>query len=155
MKRPPWRFTDFTEGRSLVALTFPKSIRFKHSSEFLRVKTTGRAYSGRLMTVGVLKGGNATKVGLITSKRVGGAVVRNRVRRRMRELMRLTQQQWIPGTQVVLIARHAAADATFADLRKELLRLAERAGVLIKEPVKPVSGVIPSVDSATERGSHA
>ena len=62
-----------------MPLTFPKSVRLKYSSEFLRVKTAGRAHTGRLMTVGVLKAETGpARVGLITSKRVGGAVERNR-----------------------------------------------------------------------------
>ena len=113
-----------------MALTFPKTFRFQRSSEFLRVKTAGRAHSGRLMTVGVLKGCAASKVGLITSKRVGGAVERNRVRRRLRELMRQTRPQWAPGVCVVVIARHAAVKASFEALCGEWLHLARRAGVL-------------------------
>jgi len=111
------------------------------------VKTEGRAYSGRFMTVGVLKGCEATRVGLITSKRVGGAVERNRVRRRLRELMRLTRQQWVPGVWVVAIARRAAVDARFGELQNEWLRLAERAGILPKDVFKPVA-------STTEGGAH-
>ena len=127
-----------------MPLTFPKSIRFKHSSEFFRVKTEGRAYSGRLMTVGVLKGCDSIRIGLITSKRVGGAVERNRVRRRLRELMRLTLPQWTPGVWVVGISRHAAVNATFAELKNEWLRLAVRAGILPKEILEPMK------DSAEE-----
>jgi ribonuclease P protein component len=124
-----------------VALTFPKTFRFQRSSEFLRVKTAGRAYSGRFMTVGVLKECATAKVGLITSKRVGGAVERNRVRRRLRELMRETRPQWAPGVCVVVIARRAAVKASFEALRGEWLYLAKRAGVL--------------VPSETERDPHA
>lgn len=125
-----------------MALTFPKSFRFQRSSEFLRVKTAGRAYSGRLMTVGVLKGCAASKVGLITSKRVGGAVDRNRVRRQLRELMRLTRSEWTPGVCVVVIARHAAVKASFEALRGEWFHLARRAGVL--PPPEPVTeGSVP------------
>jgi len=114
-----------------VPLTFPKSVRLKYSSEFLRVKTAGRAHTGRLMTVGVLKAETGpARVGLITSKRVGGAVDRNRVRRRLRELMRHTMPQWTPGVWVVVIARHSAVQASFEALRSEWLRLATRAGVL-------------------------
>ena len=119
-----------------MPLTFPKSIRLKDSSEFLRVKTAGRAFSGRFMTVGALAGCDATKAGLITSKRVGGAVERNRVRRRLRECMRLSRPQWVSGVWVVAIARHAAVSASFAELQAEWLRLAVRAGVLPKEPAR-------------------
>ncbi|MCX6968455.1 MAG: ribonuclease P protein component [Verrucomicrobia bacterium] len=125
-----------------MPLTFPKSIRLQHSSEFLRVKTQGRAFSGRFMTVGVLKGCDATRVGLITSKRVGGAVERNRVRRRLRELMRLTRPQWVSGVWVVAIARHAAVNAPFAELQREWLKLAERAGILQNPQPKEGGGCV-------------
>ena len=120
-----------------MALTFPKSVRLTQSPEFLRVKTEGRAYSGRFMTVGVLKGCASTKAGFITSKRVGGAVERNRVRRRLRELVRLTKPLWAPGVWVVLIARKAAVNARFAELRTEWLRLGERAGVVPRQSGEP------------------
>jgi len=132
-----------------VPLTFPKSIRFQHSSEFLRVKTAGRAYSGRLMTVGVLKECDATRIGLITSKRVGGAVERNRVRRRLRELMRLSLPQWTANVWVVAIARHTAVKASFAEMQNEWLRLAVRAGILSKETLEPMKH---SADEGGRRG---
>ena len=91
------------------------------------------------MTVGVLKGCTSTRVGLITSKRVGIAVERNRARRQLRELMRLTRQQWNPGVWVVVIARRAAVGARFAELHDEWLRLARRAGVLLKAPPASVA----------------
>jgi len=137
-----------------VSLTFPKSIRFKHSSEFLRVKTSGRAYSGRLMTVGVLMKCDETRIGLITSKRVGGAVERNRVRRQLRELMRLTLPQWTSGVWVVAIARRTAVTASFAELQNEWLRLARRAGILPKEILEPMKDTAQQEDSAGEGSSR-
>jgi ribonuclease P protein component len=101
------------------------------------VKTEGRAHSGRFLTLGVLRGCPSSKVGLITSKRVGGAVDRNRVRRRLRELMRLSRPSWAEGVWFVAIARRAAVSASFAELQAEWLRLATRAGVLPKPPQQP------------------
>ncbi len=89
------------------------------------------------MALGVLPGRTASKVGLITSKRVGGAVERNRIRRRLRELTRLTRPAWTPGVWVVVIARRAAVSASFAELQAEWLRLAVRAGVLPKPSETP------------------
>ena len=123
-----------------MSLTFPKSARLQHRSEFLQVKAEGRAYPGRYLTLGVLPGRPASKVGLITSKRVGGAVDRNRVRRRLRELMRSARPAWAPGVWVVAIARRAAVTASFAELQAEWLRLAIRAGVLPKPPAPPKPG---------------
>lgn len=128
-----------------MALTFPKSARLTLDSEFRRVKTEGRSHGGRYLALGVLKNaGDAsaaaggTRAGLIASRRVGNAAVRNRIRRRLRELVRTTRPGWIPAVWVVVIARRAAADATFAQLRQEWLRLARRAGVLAaaKKPEK-------------------
>lgn len=117
-----------------MSLTFPKAVRLAHRSEFLQVKAEGRAHSGRYLTLGVLPGRPASRVGLITSKRVGGAVDRNRVRRRLRELARMTRSEWAPGVWIVAIARRAAVTASFAELQAEWMRLAIRAGVLPKPP---------------------
>jgi ribonuclease P protein component len=66
------------------------------------------------------------KVGIITSKRVGGAVVRNRVRRRLRELVRHSHAHFPSGSLIVVIAKPAAAAASFEELRGEWLLLARR-----------------------------
>jgi len=91
------------------------------------------------MILGVLKGAGSNRVGVITSRKVGGAVVRNRVRRRMRELLRLSRPHWTPDAWLVLIARRAAAGASFAELQAEWLKLARRSGFLVAEP-RPQEG---------------
>ena len=70
------------------------------------------------------------RVGLVTSKRVGGAVVRNRVRRRLREIVRKHQHALRPGLWLVIVARPAAGRATSAELEAEWLRLLERGRVV-------------------------
>ena len=70
------------------------------------------------------------RAGFVTSKRVGGAVVRNRVRRRLREIVRKYQHALRSGIWVVLIARPAAARASSIALEDEWLRLAKRASIL-------------------------
>jgi len=86
------------------------------------------------MTLGFLKNADSSKAGIITSRRVGGAVVRNRVRRRLREVLRLTRSRWAPGVWLVVVARSAAAKADFDELREEWLRLAKRSGILLEAP---------------------
>ena len=71
-----------------------------------------------------------TRVGFITSKRVGGAVERNRVRRRLREIIRQHRASLHAGSWLVVIARHTAARATSAELEADWLRLARRASIL-------------------------
>jgi ribonuclease P protein component len=70
------------------------------------------------------------RAGFVTSKRIGNAVIRNRVRRRLREIVRLHQHQISGGFLIVTIARPAAAKASYAALEHEWLRLAERASIL-------------------------
>jgi ribonuclease P protein component len=84
-----------------------------------------------LLTLGVLRleEGAAFRVGFVTSWRVGGAVVRNRVRRRLREILRRNQHALGKGMWLVVIARPAAAKADSAALEKEWLRLAQRAAL--------------------------
>ncbi len=68
--------------------------------------------------------------GLITTKKLGIAVIRNRIRRRLREIVREHQTQLLDGLHLVIIARWRAADADLDELRKDFLRTAERAGIL-------------------------
>jgi ribonuclease P protein component len=67
------------------------------------------------------------RYGFVTSKRLGGAVVRNRVRRRLREIVRNADAK--PGYDVVLSAKTTAAAAAFADLRASVAKLMGRAGI--------------------------
>ncbi len=110
-----------------MRLRFPKSARLTRTSEFLKVKDKGQSCHGRLIVLSFLKTGDTqTRVGLITSRRVGNAVIRNRVRRRLREIIRLSRSRLKPGHWLVLIARKSAADATYASIEQEWLKLAAR-----------------------------
>ena len=70
------------------------------------------------------------RAGFITSRRVGGAVTRNRIRRRLREIVRHHQHELVGNSWIVLIASRRAADATYQALEDEWLRLAKRASIL-------------------------
>jgi ribonuclease P protein component len=119
------------EGRAR-SLPFPKARRLTRSAEFARVRTEGKALRGSLLVLGLLETGNEEqfRAGFVTSKRVGGAVVRNRVRRRLREIVRRHQHQLRTGIWLVVIARPNAAGATHRALEDEWLRLAKRAFIL-------------------------
>ena len=85
------------------------------------------------MVLSVLKNQEAegsARIGIITSRRVGTAVVRNRVRRRFREIVRVDRPLLGTGCWLVLIARQSAVDATFSQIHDEWRTLARRAGVL-------------------------
>ena len=60
-------------------------------------------------------------------------MVRNRTRRRLREVYRLNEEKFTPGWDIVVVARTRAVDAPFEKLTASFLRLAEKAGLLMEE----------------------
>jgi ribonuclease P protein component len=93
------------------------------------VLKTGRKAGDRLLLMSATRsGGPSHRYGLAVSKRVGGAVVRNRLKRRLRELLRDIEGQegsW----DVVVTARHGAGEASFEELRRSVESLAGRLGI--------------------------
>src|SRR5438270_13982598 len=110
---------------------FPRARRLTHSAEFEGVKKNGRVERGHLLLLSVLQTNEARfRAGFITSRTLGAAVVRNRTRRRLREIVRKHQRAIHDGLWIVIIARANAAKASYAELEVEWLRLAERASIL-------------------------
>ena len=97
-------------------------MRLTDSSEFERVYKQGTAYRGRLFSVHAFPNELGTlRLGLSVSKKVGNAVVRNTLRRRMREIF--TAAGNAEGNlDLVISARPAARDAAFEELREEFDR---------------------------------
>lgn len=130
-----------TAGGRGPRLRFPKAARLTEAREFQHVKLHGRSLPGRLLVLGYLVDAESapeagSRVGLVTSRRVGGAVQRNAVRRHLREAVRQARPRLRGGCWIVLIARYTAARASGSELAKEWLKLAGRAGILL-----PLSGV--------------
>jgi ribonuclease P protein component len=115
------------------SLSFPKRRRLTRASEFELIKRDGSVRRGKLLILGVMSAENsgALRAGFITCRRLGSAVVRNRVRRRLREIVRRRQHHLRPGFWIVVIARRDAANATYHALEDEWLRLARRASILL------------------------
>ena len=112
-------------------LRFPRTKRLTAAAEFQGVREEGRLTRGEILSLGVLLTGSADmRAGFVTSRKVGGAVVRNRVRRRLREIVRRHQHEILDGVWVVTIASPRAARASYAALEDEWLRLARRAFIL-------------------------
>ena len=119
---------------SAVRLKFPRSARLKLSGEFLKLKKAGASFHGKFMVLSVLQVEVAAeaRIGIITSRRVGPAVTRNRVRRRFREFVRADRPQLRSNYWIVLIARQRAAAATFLQIQAEWRMLAARAAVFLQ-----------------------
>ena|SRR5205814_7174500 len=117
----------------LDSFCFPKTRRLTHRSEHNYVKRDGIPRRGKLLILNVMpvEDAGAWRAGFVTSRRLGGAVVRNRVRRRLREIVRLHQHELRQGFWFVIIARHEAATASYGMLEDEWLRLGRRASILL------------------------
>lgn len=99
--------------------------------EFTAISERGTTRSTSLLSVRFLRTDLETvRFGMATSRRIGGAVVRNRVRRRLREALRAMQPTFRPGWDVLIIARPAIVEADHAALVGSLRRTLERGGVL-------------------------
>ena len=70
------------------------------------------------------------RIGITVSKKLGHAVVRNRIRRRLREVYRLNEEKFQPGWDIVVVARSRCVEADFQSLTKAYLSLAAKAGIL-------------------------
>ncbi len=107
--------------------------RLRLRNDFAAVYRNGRTQSNQLLVLRVLPNAReTTRFGFVVGKIVGGAVVRNRVKRRLREAARLLPVQ--PGFDLVIGARKPSADATFDALRRSLTSLAERSKICSATP---------------------
>jgi ribonuclease P protein component len=112
-------------------LRFPKSSKIRSSADFATVRGKGRTTQSSCLRLSChASGDQPTRFGIVTSRRVGGAVVRNKVRRRIREIIRSAMPDIRPGLLVVTIAKPGAAGASFDTLRSEWLLLARRLSIL-------------------------
>jgi ribonuclease P protein component len=112
--------------------SFNKSRRLTTRREFQAVRDQGSKVRGRFLSLGtmMLEHDNVFRAGFITSRKIGGAVVRNRVRRRLREIVRRHQHEIKRALWLVVIALPPAASVTYDELEAEWLRLAKRASIL-------------------------
>ena len=115
---------------SRIRFRFPRASRLNRASEFNLVKTSGKSWTGRHLVLATLVRHEGLRIGIITTRRIGSAVARNRVRRKIREIFRLNRPRLKSGYWLVTIARHSAANASYTELEKDWLRLADRASIL-------------------------
>ena len=110
-------------------MQFSKSLKESHL--FRRLYHKGRsAANGYLVLYCRRNGSQGNRIGLTVSRKLGHAVVRNRVRRRLREIYRLHEASFLPGWDVVVVARSRAVTASYRSLERAYLSLARKLGLL-------------------------
>lgn len=109
-------------------MKFPREARLVRRGEFDDVYRAGRRRSSSHFTV-FLRANELpeSRFGVSIKKALGGAVVRNRIRRRLREIVRCHRSEIPAGWDIVIHPKSAVDQAPFAELAEELLRLLERA----------------------------
>lgn len=117
-----------------VRLRLPRECRLKRKSDFASAKVQGeRVISGCLIANFLARPpGLRSRLGVITSRKIGAAVARTRARRLLREAFRLHQHELERSVDLVLIARNSIAGKKFADVEKDFLRALKQSGLLKK-----------------------
>ena len=112
-------------------MKFSSALKLNHI--FRRLYATSGHANGYLVLYARKNRMNTNRVGVTVGKKLGHAVVRNRVRRRLREVYRLNEELFTPGWDIVVVARSRCISADFGKLTQAYLSLAEKAGILRKE----------------------
>ena len=109
-------------------MLYTTSLKLNHI--FRRLYSTGGHGNGFLAMYVRKNRSSENRVGVTVSKKLGKAVVRNRVRRRLREVYRLNESRFLPGWDIVVVARRRAITASFSELTGAYLSLAKKSGIL-------------------------
>ena len=119
--------------RDLRDFSFPATARVRSRTDFLKVQRSGRKVRGRCFILLAARNGLiSSRFGITVSKKIGSAVERNRVKRKIREIQRLTRREILPGYDVIVIARRESGGIPFEEMKSEYCRLAHLAGLAKK-----------------------
>jgi ribonuclease P protein component len=131
-----------------TGLRFPRTAKLLKHSDFQRVYKSGKRHFSGLMTVFFLPrsdGESEPRVGFTVSRALGGAVKRNRIKRRMREAVRLHRRELTSRVDVVFNPKKLAADAEFSQIESEVKKAFEviqkATARTAKEESKPVQKI--------------
>lgn len=141
-----WAYTQGTELAGECALCtlrfvygalMKRAYRLRRPDQFRRARREGRLFTTALLSLHVVANRRRrTRCGFVVGKHIGGAVERNRAKRRVREAVRLVLPMIAPGYDLVFVVRSPAIlDATFSSIQLALEQLLRRAAIWIQPPV--------------------
>jgi ribonuclease P protein component len=117
-------------GASPHKASFKKAERLQKRKEFEEVYKKGHRIKGKCLWLYLLRGKKERKVGIVVEKRIKKAVLRNRIKRLLRENWRLNKERMEPSFHLVISARKGAEQLNFWQMREEFLRLLDEGGLL-------------------------
>ena len=115
-----------------MALRFGRTARIKQGRDFKRARDEGERLAIGCLVANwrQLPSGSTSRLGVISSGKIGGAVVRNRARRLLRECYRLHQNDFRSQIELVLVARASIVGKSFGEVEKDFLTTLRKAGLL-------------------------
>lgn len=131
-RRLVWRCTNCLSGAGFfvvsdcrLRLLLANMDGLKKNRDFITVCRFGKSFADRYLVMYAMKNEqDSTRIGISVSKKVGNSVVRHRVKRLIKESCRLHYGQFIPGYDLVIIARKAIKGKSYIETEGAVLHLA-------------------------------
>jgi len=102
--------------------------------EFRRLYNKGKSAASNCVVVYCIRNGKPeNRLGITVSSKLGGAVQRNRIRRRLKEIYRLNERSLCTGYSIVLVARQRSRHASWRELESSVLSLFKKLGLFTRE----------------------
>ncbi len=110
-----------------------RQYRLRKNADFQRIRRFGKSKSNRLVVLIVLPNRlNRNRFGFAVSKRIGKAVRRNKIKRQMREAIRLRQEQIQPGWDMLFIARAPIQQVDYQEIARSVYNLVDQFALFIE-----------------------
>ncbi|SEF98057.1 ribonuclease P protein component [Caloramator fervidus] len=108
-----------------------KEERIRKNKHFRLIYSRGKSYSDDILVVYIFKNkSNINRLGISVSKKIGKSVVRNRVKRLIREAFRVNKDKFKVGYDIIFVARSKSAKSNFHEIEKSIFNVLKKAGIL-------------------------